>query len=148
MGDSECLLDDDKEPECVLNEVSMHQSKKDGTGKIIPAKHARSYGFLRNCYTTFAEVKESHNPDNSIADKRELLKNNDDNNEIVDSTLLCLATTCPKTDAVTSPQESETNKIRTDDRMISAEQLHAAGCEGYCLSTGQQEDFYKVPAKY
>jgi hypothetical protein len=39
-------------------------------------------------------------------------------------------------------------KIKTDDRMISAEQLRAKVCEGNRLSTGQQEDLYKMLAKY
>jgi hypothetical protein len=77
------------------------------------------------------EVKENQNPDNSIADKRELPKNKNDNNEVNETTCtsLCLATTCPNTDDVTSSQESGINKIRTDVRMISAE-LRAKVSEG------------------
>jgi hypothetical protein len=130
------------------NEASMHQTKEDCTGNTIAAEHERGYKFLRKNYATFAEVKESQNPDNSIADKSKLPKNKIDNNEVAESTSLCLATTCPKTDDVTSSQESGTNKIRTDDRTISAEILCAKVCEGNRLSTGQQKDLYKVLAKY
>jgi hypothetical protein len=151
MEGSEKFICDDKKCECVLNddnEASMHQRKKDCTGNTIATKHERGYESLRKNYATFAEVKESQNPDNSIADKRELPKNKNDNNEGAESTSLCLATTCPKTDDVTSSQESGINKIRTDDRMISAEQLRAKVCEGNRLSTEQQDDLYKVLAKY
>jgi hypothetical protein len=54
---------------------------------------------------------------------------------------------CPKTDDVTSSQDSETNKLGTDDRMISEEQLRAIVCEDNQLSTEQQEDLYNVLAK-
>ena len=43
-----------------------------------------------------------------------LINNNGNNNEVADRTSLCLATTCPKADDVTSPHESETNKLGTD----------------------------------
>ena len=61
-----------------------------------------------------------------------------------------LATTCTKTDDVISPQELGTtsNKLGTDDRTISEEQLRARVCEDNQLSTEQQEDLYNVLAKY
>jgi hypothetical protein len=74
--------------------------------------------------------------------------NNGNNNEVADRTSLCLATTCPKTDDLTSPQESGTNKLGTDDRTISEEQLRAKVCEDNRLSTEQQEDLHNVLAKY
>jgi hypothetical protein len=147
MKDSEHFVDDDKKCECVLNddnETSVQQSKKECTGYTIATKDDRGYEFLRKNYATFVEVKECQNPDNSIADKHELPKNKNDDNEVTESTLLCLATTCPKTDDVTSSQESGINKIRTDDRMISAEQLCAKVYKGNRLSTEQQEDLYSA----
>jgi hypothetical protein len=124
MEDSEYFIDDDKKCECVLNddkEASMQQNKKECTGNTIATKDERGYEFLRKNYAAFAEAKESQNPDNSIADKRELPQNKNDSNEVAESTSLCLATTCSRTDDVTTSQESGINKIRTDDRMISAE---------------------------
>jgi hypothetical protein len=94
------------------------------------------------------KLRKIQNPDSSVTDKHELRKDNNDNNEVAESTSLCLATSCPKTDDVTSSQESGINKIRTDDRTISTEQLRAKFCAGNRLSTGQQEDLYKVLAKY
>ena len=49
---------------------------------------------------------------------------------------------------VTSPQKSGTNKLRTDDRTISEEQLYTKVCEYNRLSPEQQEDLYNVLAKY
>jgi hypothetical protein len=148
MEDREYFTDD-KERECVLNddnEASMEQGKLEYTGNTIAAKDDRGYKFLLQNCATFAEVKESQNRDNSIADTRELPKNKYGNNEVTESTCtsLCLATTYD----VTSSQESGINTIRTDDKMISAEQLHAKVCEGNGLSTEQQGGLYKVLAKY
>jgi len=73
---------------------------------------------------------------NLIADKLELLKdNNENNNEATDNTSLCLATTRPNSDDVTSPQEAGTNKLITDDKTICEEQLRAQVCRKYGLST-------------
>ena len=55
--------------------------------------------------------------------------------------------TYPKTDDI-SPLESGTNKLGTDDRMISEEQLRTQVCRDNRLSTEQQEDLYKVLTKY
>jgi hypothetical protein len=95
-------------------------------------------------------VKENQSPDNLIADKSELPKNKGDNKGAAESTCisLCLAMTHLQTGDVTSSQELGINKIRTDDRIISAEQLRTKVCEGNRLSTEQQEDLYKVLAKY
>jgi CMP-2-keto-3-deoxyoctulosonic acid synthetase len=50
---------------------------------------------------------------------------------------------------MTSPHHgSGTDRLRTDDRMISAEHLHTEVCEGNRLSTENQEDLCKVLAKY
>ena len=115
----------------------------------IDVKHERGCKFCRKIFATFAEVKESQNPDSLVADKYELPKNNNGNkNEVDDRTSPCLAMTCPKTDDVTSPQESGTNKLGTDDRTISEEQLCTKVCEDNRLSTEQQEDLYNVLAKY
>jgi len=116
----------------------------------IDVKHERGCKFCRKIFATFAEVKESLNPDSLVADKYELIKdsNENNNNEVADHTSLCLATTCPKIEDVTSPQESGTNKLGTDNKTISEEQLRAKVCEDNRLSTEQQEDLYKVTAKY
>ena len=59
-------------------------------------------------FTTFAEVKKRQNSGSLVADKHDLINDNNGNqNEVIDCTSLCLATTCPKTDDITSPQESE-----------------------------------------
>jgi hypothetical protein len=82
------------------------------------------------------EVKESQNSESLVADKYELIKdNNGNNNEIADHTSLCLAMTCPKTDDITSQQESGINNVGTDDRTISEEQLHTKVCKDNQLST-------------
>jgi hypothetical protein len=77
---------------------------------------------------------------------RELPESEGDNEGAVGSSFvsLCIAMTHPKTDDGTSSQGS---RIKTDDRMISAEQLRAKVCEGSRLLTEQQEDLYKVLAK-
>jgi hypothetical protein len=150
MEDSEYFIDDDKNCECVLNgvnEASMQQSKKECTRNTITTKDERGYEFLRKNYATFAEVKECQNPGSSIADKCELPKNKYDNNEVAESTSLCSATTCLKTDDVTSSQEAGINKIRTDDRMISAEQLRAKVYEGNRSTPGKQDDWNTGLAK-
>jgi len=125
------------------------QSKRNCVENAIAAKNERGWKFCQESFTTFTEVKESQNSDSLVADKHELIKdNNGNNNDVADCTLLCLATTSPKTDGVTSPQESETNKLGTDDRTISEEQLCTEVCEDNRLSTEQQEDLYNVLAKY
>jgi hypothetical protein len=107
------LLNDD-------NEASGQQEKRNCAENAVAAKHERGSKFCRQSLATFAEVRESQNPDSLFADKQALLKdNNESNNEVADRTSLCLATTCPKTDDVNSPQESGTNKLRTHDRTIS-----------------------------
>jgi hypothetical protein len=68
--------------------------------------------------------------DSLVADKLELPKdNNENNNEVADRTSLCLATTRRKTDDVPSPQELGTDKLRIDDKTISEEQLRTTVCE-------------------
>jgi len=152
VEDSEHLLDDDKKCECLLNddnEASMQQSKRNCVESVTAAKNERGYKLCQEGFTTFAEVKESQISDSLFNDKYELIKdNNGNNNEVADRTSLCVATTCPKTDNVTSPQESGTNKLGTDDRTISEEQLRTQVCEDNRLSIEQQEDLYNVLAKY
>jgi hypothetical protein len=127
----------------------VHQGKRNCSENSIAADHERGCNFCRKSFATFAEVKESQNPDSLVADKYELIKDsNENNNEVADRTLLCLVTTCPKNDNVTSPQVSGTNKLGTNDRTISEEQLCAKVCEDNRLSTEQQEDLCNVLAKY
>ena len=131
------------------NEALMQQSEKKFAENARAAKNERGCKFCRKSFATVAEVKESQIPDSFVADNYELLKdNNENNNEAADRTSLCLATTCPNTDDVTSPQKSGTNKLRTDDRTISEEQHRAKVCEDKRLSTEQQEDLYNVLTKY
>ena len=152
MESSEYLPDDDKECECLLNddnEVSIQQRIRNCAKNAIAAKRERGCKFCQKSCATFAEVMGSQNTDNVVADKYELIKDsNDSNNEVADRTSLCLATTCPKTDDVTPPQGPGTNKLGTDDRTISEEQLRATVCKDNQLSIEQQEDLYNVPAKY
>jgi len=147
MEDSEYLLDD-KECRCLLNddnEALMQQSNRNCAENTIAAKNEN---FVET-FTTFAEVKESQNTDSLVADNYELITdNNGNNNEVSDRASLCLATPCPKTDDVTSPWESGTNKLGTHDRRISEEKLRAKVCEDNRLSTEQQEDLFTVLAKY
>ena len=75
MEDSEYLLDDDKECECLLNddnETSVQQGKRNCAENATVAKHERGCKFCRKSFATFAEVKESQNPDSLVADKYEL----------------------------------------------------------------------------
>jgi hypothetical protein len=89
-------------------------------------------------FTAFAEVKESQNSVSFVADNKELIKeNNGNNNEVADRTSLCLATDCPKTDDGTCPQELGNNKLATDDRTISQEKFRVKICEDNRLSTEQ-----------
>jgi len=147
MEDSEYLLDD-KECRCLLNddnEALMQQSNRNCAENTIAAKNEN---FVET-FTTFAEVKESQNTDSLVADNYELITdNNGNNNEVSDRASLCLATPCPKTDDVTSPWESGTNKLGTHDRRISEEKLRAKVCKDNRLSTEQQEDLFTVLAKY
>jgi hypothetical protein len=75
MEDSEYLLDDDKECECLLNddnEALMQQSKRNCVENATAAKNERDCKFCRTSFATFAEVKESQNSDSLAADKHEL----------------------------------------------------------------------------
>ena len=122
MEDSEFLLDN-KICECLLyddNEASEQKRKRNCAENSIAVKHERGSRVCRQSLATFVEVGESQNPDSIFADKQELIKGNKEGNkEVADLTSLCLVTTRPKTDDVTSPQESGTNKLRPDDRTIS-----------------------------
>ena len=152
MESSKYLLDHDKECECLLNddnEASIQQRIRKCAENAIDVKDERCCKFYRNSCVTFAELMAGQNTDSLVNNKYELIKDsNDSNDEVDDRTSLCLATTCPKTDDVTSPQVSGTNKLGTDDRTISEEQLRAKVCEDNRLSTEQQEDLYNVLAKY
>jgi len=57
---------------------------------------------------------------------------------VADRSSLCLATTRPKTDDITSPKDSETNMLGSDDSTISEGQLRAKVREDNRLSTEQQ----------
>jgi len=89
MENSEYLLYDD-ECKCLLNdnnETSVQQGKRNCTENAIVAKHERSCKFCRKRFATFAEVKENQNSDSLVADKYELIKdNNENNNEVADRT--------------------------------------------------------------
>jgi len=74
------LLNDD-------NEALMKQSKRNCIENATAAKNERGCKFCRKNFTTFAEVKESQNSDSLVADKYELIKdNNGNNNEVADRT--------------------------------------------------------------
>ena len=63
--------------------------------------------FVKRGSLTFVKVKEDQKPDSLVADNYELLKDsNENNNGTADYISLYLAKTRPKTDDVTSPQES------------------------------------------
>jgi len=82
MEENEYLLDYDKECECLLNddnETSVHQGKRNCSENSIAAKPERSCKFCRKNFATFMEVKESRNPDNSVANKCELIKDSNEN---------------------------------------------------------------------
>jgi len=92
---------------------------------------------------------KSKNADNLFADKQELIKDNDEGKrEFAHSTSLCLATSCPETNYVTSARESETSKLKPDGRMMSEGQLRAKVCEDNRLTPEQHEVLYKVLTKY
>jgi hypothetical protein len=141
--DSECLPEEDDDKVCEYlvnddNEASKQQHIRNCAENMIAAKHEIGCKFCRKSFATFADVKKSQNLDSLVADKYELIKGrNENNNEVADRTSLCLGTTCPKTDDVTSPQESGTNKLGTEDRMISEGQLRSKVCEDNRLSTEQ-----------
>jgi hypothetical protein len=83
MEDSEYLLDDNKECECLLNddnEASEQQGRRNCAENAVAAKHEGGSKFCRQSLATFAEVRESQNPDSVFADKQALLK---DNNEVI-----------------------------------------------------------------
>ena len=83
MEDNEYLLDDDKQSECLLNddkEALMQQSEKKCAENARAAKNEKGFKFCRKSFATVAEVKESQNPDSFVADKYELLKDNNENN--------------------------------------------------------------------
>jgi hypothetical protein len=83
MADSEYLLDDDRECECLLNydnDASIQQRVRNCAENPIAAEHERGCKFCRKSFATFAEVKESQNPDSLVADKYELIKDSNENN--------------------------------------------------------------------
>jgi hypothetical protein len=106
--------DDDKECECLVND-DCEVSKQQRAENAIAAKYERVCNFCRRSFATFADVKKSQNPDSLVANEYELMKGGNEINEVPDRTLLCLATTCPNTDDVTSSRESGTNELGTDD---------------------------------
>ena len=73
---------------------------------------------------------------------------NQGNKEVASYASLRLTTTCSKADDVSAPQDSGANKLRPDDRTISERQLRAKVCEENRLTAEQQEDLYKVLARY
>jgi len=79
---------------------------------------------------------------------RNIKGNNQANNEVANYASLRLTTTCSKADDVSAPQDSGSNTLRLDDRTISERQLRAKVCEENRLTVEQQEDLYKVPARY
>jgi len=87
MEDSEYLLDDDIECECLLNddnEASIQQRIRNCAENAIAAKHEKGCNFCRNSCATFAEVMGSLNTDSLVADKYELIKDsNVCNNEVL-----------------------------------------------------------------
>jgi hypothetical protein len=102
---------DDKEYECGLNgdnETPMQQSKRLYNGSTAAMENDGGHNFIHNNNTTFAGFKESQNQDNLIADKRELPKSKNDNDKVAENVCrsLCLVTTCPKTDDVTTSRAS------------------------------------------
>jgi hypothetical protein len=121
MEDREHLLDDDIESECLLkdyNEGLMQQSKKNCAKNSRTSKHERDRKFCRKSFTTLPEVNKIHKHDSLVSDKYKLLKDNtESNNEAAGRTALFLATSSPNTAEITSPQQSATNKLRTDDRI-------------------------------
>jgi hypothetical protein len=146
------LLDDGKECGYLLNddnEASVQQSKRNCGENVTAAKNEGGHKLCQEGFITSAEVEESEKFDGLYSDKHEIVKDNDENSkEVADRTSLCLATTYPKTEDVTSPLEAGTNKPGTDDRMISEEQLRTQVCRDNRLSTEQQEDLYNVLTKY
>jgi hypothetical protein len=72
MEDSEYLLDDDEESQCLLNDDNkglIQQSEKKCAENIRAAKNEKGCNFCRKSFATVAEEKESQNPDSFIADK-------------------------------------------------------------------------------
>jgi pyruvate-formate lyase len=76
MENSEYLIHDDKESEYVLNDDNK-ALKQQGENNW---EYEEDCKFCRNSFATFAEVKVSQKPDNLDADKYELLKYNNENN--------------------------------------------------------------------
>jgi len=131
------------------NEVSEQEEKGKCSEKAVAARHERGSRVCRQSLATFAEVVESRNPDSLFANKQELIMGNSEGNETAaDCTSLRLTTTYSKADDISTPQKSGANKINPDDRTISKRQLRAKVCEENRLTTEQQEELYKVLARY
>jgi len=131
------------------NEASEQEEKGKCSEKAIAARHERGSRVCRQSLATFAEVVESSNPDSLYANKQELIKGNSEGNEkATDCTSLGLTTTYSKADDVSTPQKSGANKISPDDRTISERQPRATVCEENRLTVEQQEELYKVLARY
>jgi hypothetical protein len=152
IGDGEYVPNDNKICECLKNEddeASEQQGKRNCAENAVAVKHGRGSRVCRHTLATFAEVRDSKNTDSLFADKQELIKDNDESKrEVAHSTSLCLATSWPETDDVTSARESGTSKLKPDGRTMSEGQLRAKVCEDNRLTPEQQEDLYKVLAKY
>jgi hypothetical protein len=73
MKSCEYLLNDD-------SKVSVQQGKRNCTENAIAGKHEGGCKFCRKSFATFAEVKGSQNPESLFADKYELTKDNNENN--------------------------------------------------------------------
>jgi hypothetical protein len=108
MENSGCLLNVDKDRECLLNDKNKTVMQQNGKYRAeyidVAAQRDRFWKFRHESFAAFGVVKESRRSDDLVADK--LLKgNNDNNNEAACPTALCLTTTCQKAGDVTSQPE-------------------------------------------
>ena len=103
--------------------------------------------FHGNDLSTLAKDKEGHSVDDCSATEQEINEESRKNmNVAANKRTLCFMMTSSKTDAVDTQQGLDTRQM-TDDRMITAEQLHGKVSENNNLSPQQQEDLYKVLIK-
>ena len=80
MEGSECLLNDDKDSECLLNDTNealMQQNENNcSEPNGLTAKHEGGCKFCGESFAAFEEDKQSQRYDKVVADKREILKDN------------------------------------------------------------------------
>jgi hypothetical protein len=158
------LVEDEREE--AINNECQQQRIEDEVNMLVPRRVCNRDDYedftskyddgcrnvQRNELVTLAKDKEGHIVDKCSAIGHQINEENKENmTNAVNRKTLCLTTTSSKTNAIGEHQRQhrrDTRQIKTDDRMMTAEQLRGKVGENNNLSTQQREELYIVLAKY